>query len=342
MSGPSPPPHRLSVAPMMARTDRHFRFFVRRLTRRTLLYTEMLTADAVLHGDRAKLLGFDPDEHPVALQLAGDDPVALAEAARIGVGWGYDEIDLNVGCPSERVQRARFGACLMAEPERVAEIVAAIRAAVRVPVTVKHRIGIDNLDSEAFLLRFVDTVASAGCDRFVVHARKAILAGLNAKQNRRVPPLRHDVVHRLKERRPDLEIVINGGIATLDEASAHLERVDGVMIGRAAYENPFLLAEADRRIFGETAPPPTRREVALAMARYVDEWFARGLFASHITRHILGLFRGVPGGRAWRRALTEGAVKPGADGSLIERALRAIPDEVLDARPGETERAAVG
>src|SRR5262245_50525717 len=259
--------HRFCVAPMMDWTDRHCRFFHRLLTRNALLYTEMVTAPAVLHGDRARLLALDASEHPVALQLGGSDPLALAEAAAIGANYGYDEINLNVGCPSDRVQEGRFGACLMAEPELVAACVAAMRARVSVPVTVKCRIGIDDQDSEADLERFVSAVAGAGCRTFIVHARKAWLQGLSPKENREVPPLDYGRVHRLKAEHPELEIVINGGIASLDEAEAHLAKVDGVALGRAAYQNPYLLADVDRRLFGATGTL-SRRMVLDALLPY--------------------------------------------------------------------------
>src|SRR5262245_41689870 len=257
--------HRFCVAPMMDWTDRHCRFFHRLLTRRALLYTEMMTAEAVLHGNRERLLGFSPEEHPVALQLGGSDPARLAQAAAIGAEYGYDEINLNVGCPSDRVQEGRFGACLMAEPELVADCVAAMRARVPVPVTVKCRIGIDQQDIEADLERFVSAVAAAGCRTFIVHARKAWLQGLSPKENREIPPLDYGRVYRLKAAQPELEIVINGGIASLGEAEAHLAKVEGVALGRAAYQTPYLLAEVDRRLFGATTTPHSRREVVEAL-----------------------------------------------------------------------------
>ncbi|MCB9734828.1 MAG: tRNA dihydrouridine(20/20a) synthase DusA [Deltaproteobacteria bacterium] len=318
----------LSVAPMMARTDRHLRYFLRQLSRRTLLYTEMVTTGAVIHGDREKLIGFSPEEGPVALQLGGSDPRELAECAKIAEDWGYDEVNLNVGCPSDRVQSGRFGACLMAEPERVAECVVAMRAAVRVPVTVKHRIGIDGLEAYEDMLRFVDLVAAAGADRFTAHARIAILAGLSPKENREVPPLRYDDVYRLKRERPGLDIEINGGIRTLEAARAHLEHVDAVMIGRAAYEDPYVFARADRDVFGDAdAPVLTRREAVLAMLSYVARETARGERLHHITRHMLPLFARQAGGRQWRRRLSTG--QDGGAEVLID-ALRVIPpDEAL-------------
>ncbi len=318
----------------MDRTDRHYRWFVRRLTRRCLLYSEMVAAGAVLHGDRERLLGFDAEEKPLAIQLGGDDPGELAEGARVAAGLGYDEIDLNVGCPSERVQRGRFGACLMAEPGRVARAVEAMRRAVDLPVTVKHRIGIDDLDAYEDMERFVRIVASAGCDRFIVHARKAVLGGLSPKDNRSVPPLRHDDVHRLKRENPGLRIEINGGFGSLEQIREQLEFVDGVMIGRAAYDDPYLLATADHEIFGEaTALPPSRREIVAAMLPYIDAWCRRGLSPGRITRPMLGLFAGRPGTRAWKRHISENAHREGAGAEVLLEAMRKVPDEVLDERP---------
>jgi tRNA-dihydrouridine synthase A len=307
---------------MMDWTDRHCRFFHRVLTRRALLYTEMITAEAVLRGDRQRLLGFSPEEHPVALQLGGSDPARLAEAAAIGADWGYDEINLNVGCPSDRVQEGRFGACLMAEPELVAECVAGMRARVSVPVTVKCRIGIDDQDGEVDLERFVAAVAGAGCRTFVVHARKAWLDGLSPKENREVPPLDYGRVWRLKAAHPELEIVINGGIASLDEAEAHLAKVDGIALGRAAYQNPYLLVEVDRRLFGGTGTPATRRAVMEALLPYAERHLAAGGRLNNIARHILGLYHGQPRARAFRRHLSERAPREGADTSVLEEAMR--------------------
>jgi tRNA-dihydrouridine synthase A len=310
---------RLAVAPMLDYTDRHFRWFIRRITRRTLLYTEMVTTGALLHGgDRERFLGFDDDEHSVALQLGGSDPHELAVCARLGAERGYDEINLNVGCPSDRVQSGRFGACLMAEPALVADCVMAMRDAVDVPVTVKHRIGIDERDSYEALCDFVGTVAAAGCDAFVVHARKAWLSGLSPKENRTVPPLRYHVVHRLERDFPESTIVINGGIESLDAAQAQLEHVDGVMIGRAAYHDPWVLAGADERMFGDAARPISRREVAEAMLPYMAAQAAARVPVSRITRHLLGLFHGVPGARAWRRALSGSGSGSGSGEQTVE------------------------
>jgi tRNA-dihydrouridine synthase A len=314
--------HTFCIPSMMDWTDRHCRFFHRLLTRRALLYTEMVTAEAVLHGNRDRLLRFSPQEHPVALQLGGSDPGRLSEAAAIGAESGYDEINLNVGCPSDRVQEGRFGACLMAEPALVAECVAAMRARVSVPVTVKCRIGIDDQDSEADLERFVSAVAGAGCGTFIVHARKAWLQGLSPKENREVPPLDYGRVYRLKAAHPELEIVLNGGIASLDEAEAHLAKVDGVALGRAAYQNPYLLAEVDRRLFGAADAPPLRHAVMEALLPYAERHVAAGGRLNNIARHILGLYHGQPRARAFRRLLSERAPREGADASILQEALR--------------------
>lgn len=308
---------------MMDWTDRHCRVLHRMLSRKALLYTEMLTTGAVLHGDRARLLGFDPVEHPVALQLGGSDPAELAQAARIGEAEGYDEINLNVGCPSDRVQSGRFGACLMREPELVADCMAAMGAAVKVPVTVKCRIGVDDQDPEESLFRLVDLCAAAGVTRFTVHARKAWLKGLSPKENRDIPPLDYPLVWRLKRERPRLTVVINGGIGSLDEAEQHLRHVDGVMLGRAAYHTPAILAEADARMFGEGEAVDPFAAVA-AYREYVARELGRGVHLAAMTRHMLGLFHGRAGARAWRRILTVEGVKPGAGLEVIDRALAAV------------------
>jgi tRNA-dihydrouridine synthase A len=309
---------------------------MRQITARTLLYTEMITTGAVLHGERDKLLGFDDCEHPVALQLGGADPDALAQCVRIAADLGYDEVNLNIGCPSDRVQSGRFGACLMAEPGRVADCVAAMGQG-GLPVTVKCRIGIEDRESYDDLLAFVSTVREGGVASFAVHARIAVLDGLSAKQNRNIPPLRYDDVYRLKADCPDLEIVINGGVQNLDEAEAHLAHVDGVMIGRAAYQNPWMLAEADRRIFGATEPGPSRDEVLHRLAEYAEAHLAAGGRLAEITRHILGLFQGLPGARAWRRHLSENAHKPGAGIAVLREAAEKVPAEIRTARAGEGE-----
>jgi len=319
---------------MMDWTDRHDRYFLRLITRRALLYTEMVTSAAVVRGDRERLIGFDQAEHPVALQLGGSDPDELAHAAAIGADFGYDEINLNVGCPSDRVQSGRFGACLMAEPRLVADCVAAMRAAVGVPVTVKCRIGIDDQDSETALDDLVGAVAEAGCDTVIVHARKAWLAGLSPKENREIPPLDHARVYRLKAARPGLAIVINGGILSLDEAEDHLSRVDGVMLGRAAYHNPYILADADRRFFGSDDEPPSRADVVERLIPYIEHRLGEGVPLHRVTRHILGLYQGVPGARAWRRHLSENAHRRGAGVevvgealALVERSARAVLED---------------
>lgn len=313
----------LSVAPMMAKTDRHFRYFMRRLTRRTLLYTEMITTGAIIHGDREHLLGFSPEERPLALQIGGDDPAALAESARIAEGYGYDEVNLNVGCPSDRVQSGNFGACLMAQPEVVARGVEAMRKAVSIPVTVKHRIGIDEIDRYEDMLRFVDIVSEAGADRFTVHARKAWLQGLSPKENRNVPPLRYAEVHRLKAERPGQHIEINGGIRSLEATLEHLEYVDAVMIGRAAVDDPYLFAEADRRVFGDAgAPVPTRAEVVRAMMPYAAREAEASGKPVRVLRHLLTLFAGQPGTRAWKRFLSQPHRELRAD-QILEQALEA-------------------
>ena len=310
---------------MMDWTDRHCRRLHRCLTRRARLYTEMLTAEAVIHGDRARLLAFDLAEHPVALQLGGADPARLAEAARIGEGLGYDEINLNVGCPSDRVQSGRFGACLMAEPELVADCMAAIGAAVSIPATVKCRIGVDDQDPEKALLRLVDLCAAAGVTVFVVHARKAWLKGLSPKENRELPPLDYPLVWRLKRARPDLAIIINGGVGSLAEAEDHLAHVDGVMLGRAAYHTPAMLGESDHRLFGDHAGVTPEAALA-AYLPYVRAELARGTHLAAMTRHMLGLFHGRPGARAWRRILTVEGVKPGAGVEVIQQAQAALAE----------------
>ncbi|GAB4171215.1 MAG: tRNA dihydrouridine(20/20a) synthase DusA [Thalassobaculales bacterium] len=309
-----------AVAPMMDWTDRHCRFFHRQLSRRARLYTEMVTAQAVLRGDRARLLGFDPAEHPVALQLGGSDPAMLAEAAAIGQSFGYDEVNLNCGCPSDRVTVGRFGACLMREPATVAACVAAMIRAVSVPVTVKCRIGVDEADGYDDLRRFVEPVAAAGCRVFVVHARKAWLNGLSPKENREIPPLRPQEAYRLKAEFPDLAIILNGGIRDLATVRAHLAHVDGVMLGRAAYEMPWLLAGVDPALFGAPARQADPWAVVAAMEPYIAARLAEGVPLSAITRHMLGLFGGLPGARAWRRHLAENAHRPGAGVETLRRA----------------------
>ncbi len=320
------PPHTLSVAPMMDWTDRHCRVFHRLLSRRTLLYTEMVTTGALTHGDLGRHLDFSAQESPVALQLGGSDPTDLARGARLAQEWGYAEVNLNVGCPSDRVQRGTFGACLMLTPDTVARGVAAMRAATSLPVTVKHRIGVDDHDSYEELHRFVSLIADAGCETFIVHARKAWLSGLSPKENREIPPLRYEVVRALKRDFPHVTIVLNGGVLSLDAAREHLAWADGVMIGRAAYQEPYLLAAADRGIFGEDAPVPSRRAVIEAYLPYVEEQLARDVYLSRLTRHILGLFAGQPGARGWKRTLSERAHLPGAGTEVILDALARVEE----------------
>jgi tRNA-dihydrouridine synthase A len=321
---------RFSVAPMMEWTDRHCRFFHRLLTRRALLYTEMLTTGAVLHGDRARLLRFDPAEHPLALQLGGSDPKALAACARIGAEAGFDEINLNAGCPSDRVQDGRFGACLMAEPELVGEAVAAMKGAVDIPVTVKCRIGIDDQDPEPALEKFTQAVRRAGADALIVHARKAWLKGLSPKENREVPPLDYDRVYRLKAAHPELTIVLNGGVAGIDDALSHLQHVDGVMMGRAAYQEPWRLLSVDPRVFGDAAPFASAKAAAAALAPYIAREVGNGTRLHAITRHLHGLFHTVPGARAYRRHLAGAASTPHADAEYLLAALALVADGVLD------------
>ena len=312
-----------SVAPMMEWTDRHCRYFHRLLSSRALLYTEMVTSPAVLHGDRARLLDFDAAEHPVALQLGGSDPDELAEATRICADWGYDEINLNVGCPSDRVQSGKFGACLMAEPDLVARCVAAMKDATDLPVTVKCRIGIDDQDEEEALDSLVDQVLAAGCDGLTVHARKAWLQGLSPKENRDIPPLNYDRVYRLKQRLSDVHVSINGGIKTLEECAAHLAHVDGVMLGRAAYQSPAILADVDHRLFGE-GEPVDLFAAAEGMIPYIDRHVANGGRVNQVVRHMLGLFQNRPGARRWRQILSVDSVKPDATSDVLRAALDAV------------------
>jgi tRNA-dihydrouridine synthase A len=324
------PAHRFSVAPMMEWTDRHCRFFHRLLTRRALIYTEMITTGAVLRGDRARLLAYNAAEHPVALQLGGSDPQALAECAHIAEDLGYDEINLNVGCPSDRVQEGRFGACLMAEPGLVGECIAAMKSKVAVPVTVKCRIGIDEQDPEEALQTLTCAVKAAGVDALIVHARKAWLQGLSPRENRDIPPLDYDRVCRLKATHPGLAIVLNGGIASLEQAKVHLDCLDGVMMGRAAYQEPWRLLDVDPLLFGEPAPFATPKATAEAMLPYIARELERGARLSAITRHMLGLFRGVPGARAFRRHLATEAVKAGAGSEVLVAALSQLIDSGAD------------
>jgi tRNA-dihydrouridine synthase A len=309
---------------MMDWTDRHCRVFHRLMSRRARLYTEMLTTGAIIHGDRRRLLGFDPSEHPVALQLGGSDPADLATAAKIGEEFGYDEINLNVGCPSDRVKDGRFGACLMAEPVLVADGVAAMKRAVKIPVTVKCRIGIDDQDPEIALDVLARGVVAAGADALVVHARKAWLNGLSPKENRDIPPLDYDRVYRLKAALPNVPVIINGGIGSIAEAARHLDHVDGVMLGRAAYQEPWRLLEVDPKLFGEAAPYATMKDVFEAMFPYIEEKLAQGARLHSMTRHFVGAFHGVPGARAFRRHLAENGVRPGAGVDVLRDAIALV------------------
>ncbi len=331
MTNNTPPPVArgkvFAVAPMMDWTDRHCRVFHRALTRSAVLYTEMVTAQAIIHGNREKLLGFDAAEHPVALQLGGSNPLHLAQASRIGETFGYDEINLNVGCPSDRVQGGHFGACLMAEPKLVADCFSAMQTAVKIPVTIKCRIGIDDQDEEAALDAFVGAVAAAGCKTFIIHARKAWLHGLSPKENREVPPLKYDRVLRLKAANPLLHISLNGGLETLRSGLPYLEQLDGMMLGRAAYHNPWILIDVDPTFAGVDAPVSTRREAALAMLPYVEKHCASGAPLHHITRHMLGLYHAQAGGRLWRQVLTIDSHKPGAGPEVILRALQVVDEQ---------------
>jgi len=322
----------LSVAPMMGWTDRHARYFLRLISRHTLLYTEMVNTGAMLNnkqtiGDQRRFLAFHEMEHPLALQLGGSDPAALAECAMMAEDAGFDEVNLNVGCPSDRVKSGHFGACLMAEPDLVADCVTAMKAKVSIPVTVKCRIGIDEMEGYQPLLRFVEKVQQGGCDAFIVHARKAWLQGVSPKQNREIPPLMYEYVHRLKQEKPSLTIIINGGIKDMAVIQDQLKHVDGVMIGREAYYNPYLLAAVDRELYGDTqAPVKTRQQIVEELYDYIDEQLASGVALHAITRHILGLYQGCNGAKAWRRHLSENGTKPGADIRVIETALQFVAD----------------
>ena len=315
---------RFSVAPMLDWTDRHDRYFLRLISRHALLYTEMITTGALIYGDREKFLEFNEDEHPVAIQLGGSDPVDMATCAKMAEDYGYDEVNINVGCPSNRVQSGMFGACLMAKPELVAECVSAMQAAVNIPVTVKHRIGIDEDESLEQLIEFVETVSAAGCKTFIVHARKAWLKGLSPKENRDIPPLRYDVVHQLKQSNPQLEIIINGGICDLETTQTQLEKVDGVMMGREVYHNPYILADVDQRFFGSTEKVLTRFEIIERLFPYIQEELSKGARLQSISRHILGIFNGMPGARKWRRYISENAPPAGADENVIRQALELV------------------
>lgn len=318
---------------MMDRTDRYYRYFMRQITGRTLLYTEMITTGALLHGDREKLLGFTDIEKPLALQVGGDDPAQLEACARLAEDWGYSEVNLNVGCPSDRVQHGHFGACMMARPAHVARCVDAMRNATVLPVTVKHRIGIDDLDRYDDLAHFVHAVAQAGCDRFIVHARIAVLQGLSPRENRTVPPLRYADVYRLKTDFPKLIIEINGGITTLEQVPQHLRAIDGVMIGRAAYDNPYLFASADTRFYGVETPAPTRRQVIEAMLPALAYWDRQGLPASRTLRYMLGLFAHQRVAKAWKRYFSTNVRQSSQAATVLRHALGQVPDAILDASP---------
>lgn len=327
-----------SIAPMMDWSDHHCRFFWRLLTRQALLYTEMVTAGALIHGDRQRFLHFNPEEHPVALQVGGAVPADLARCARWARDWGYDEINLNCGCPSDRVQSGLFGACLMARPQLVADCVAAMVDACDIPVTVKHRIGIDDMETYEELVAFVEPVAAAGCEVFIVHARKAWLQGLSPKQNREIPPLNYPWVYRLKRDFPHLTIVMNGGIQTLEACQAHLAQVDGVMMGREAYQNPWMLSEVDSQLYGIEKPAGSRDDVMAGLLPYVERQLARGVHLNHMTRHILGLYQGVPGARKFRRHLSENAYKKGAGIEVLEGAFSLVRTQQRSARGIEPAR----
>ncbi|ELV8853749.1 tRNA dihydrouridine(20/20a) synthase DusA [Vibrio fluvialis] len=321
---------RLSVAPMLDWTDRHCRYFHRLLSSQTLLYTEMVTTGAIIHG-KGDFLAYNEEEHPVALQLGGSNPADLARCAKLAQERGYDEINLNVGCPSDRVQNGRFGACLMAEPDLVAQCVAAMKEVVDIPVTVKTRIGIDDQDSYEFLTNFVTLVSeNGGCEQFTIHARKAWLSGLSPKENREIPPLDYPRAYQLKQDFPHLIIAVNGGVKTLAEAKEHLQHLDGVMIGREAYQSPYLLAEVDQQIFGLDTPVKKRSQVVQEMYPYIEQQLAQGSYLGHITRHMLGLFQNMPGARQWRRHISENAHKAGAGIEVVEQALAKIPYQELD------------
>lgn len=314
---------RLSIAPMMSYTDKHFRYFMRCLSKHMLLYTEMITTGAILHGDKKRFLDFNIEEHPVALQLGGSDPKALAESATIAEDWGYDEVNLNVGCPSDRVQTGRFGACLMAEPKLVTNCVEAMIEATNIPITVKSRTGIDELDDYSHLQQFIETIAAAGCKTFIIHARKAWLNGLSPKENRTIPPLHYDRVYQIKQDYPNLNIIINGGFTEWDTALQQLYKVDGIMIGRAAYQDPYMLASADKDVFKSDKPVKTRRQIVEAFMPYIETQLAQGIALKNLTRHLLGLFHGQPGAKQFRRIISEQAHLANSGIEVIEKALQA-------------------
>lgn len=318
------PDRKFCVAPMMTHTDRHFRYFLRLISKHTMLYTEMITTGALLHGNAKKHLAFDAFEHPVGIQLGGSNPSELAKSSKMAEDFGYDELNLNVGCPSDRVKSGRFGACLMAEPALVADCIAAMQEAVNIPVTVKSRIGIDNLDSYEYLHHFIETVAQGGCRSFIIHARKAWLQGLSPRQNREIPPLHYETVYRIKKDFPHLEVIINGGIHSLEESMPHYEYVDGVMLGRAVCNNPYLLAQVDSKVFGVERHVPSRQELMSLYMEYINRQLKKGVFLKHMSRHILGLYQGLPGARAYRRYLSENIYRPDSGVEVIEQALAKI------------------
>ncbi|WP_430462555.1 tRNA dihydrouridine(20/20a) synthase DusA [Thalassolituus sp. LLYu03] len=323
---------RFTTAPMMEWSDRHCRYFWRQLTRHAVLYTEMVTTGALIHGQPERHLTYNDLEHPIALQLGGSDPAALAQCARLAQEWGYDEVNLNVGCPSDRVQNNMIGACLMAHPQLVADCIKAMQDACEIDVTIKHRIGIDDQDSYEQLAAFVETVAATGCKTFIIHARKAILQGLSPKENREIPPLHYDVVYRIKQDFPDLEILVNGGIKTQDEVAGHLKQVDGVMLGREAYHNPSVLADVDGLWYGAASPEFASDKTALirSLYPYIEQQLSQGATLHHITRHILGLFNGQPGARLFRRVLSEKAPRKGSGVEVLEEALATLANVQLD------------
>ena len=317
---------RLAIAPMMDRTDTHFRYFLRLISKNIFLYSEMVTTGAILHGDRKRFLDFYEQEHPLALQLGGSDPDELAQCAKIAEQWGYDEVNLNVGCPSDRVQSGRFGACLMAEPGLVADCIATMQNNIQIPVTIKTRIGIDDRDSYEELTSFIKQISDAGCETFIIHARKAWLNGLSPKENREIPPLEYEKVYQLKKDFPKLEIIINGGFTSMEQITEQYEHVDGVMIGRAAYQNPYLLAEVDQKLFGDQSPVKTRHEILQEFMHYVDKNLKQNIYLSHMARHILGLFQGQAGARQFRRTISEKAYKPGAGLKVLQEAMSVVQD----------------
>lgn len=314
----------ISIAPMMKWSDRHYRYFIRLITKQSLVYTEMINSGAIIHGDRDRFLKFNSEEHPVAIQLGGSDPDQLAQCATIVTDYGYDEINLNIGCPSERVQSGSFGACLMAEPDLVAECIYAMKKKTNLPVTIKTRIGIDDHDSYEELSAFISKNVAVGCETFIIHARTAWLKGLSPKENRNIPPLQYDVVYQIKKDFPDLEIIINGGITKVKEINTHLEHVDGVMIGREAYHNPYFLSEVDKIFYDQNEVINTREEIVEKMILYIDQEMKKGIHLKHISSHILGLFQGVPGAKRWRRHISENAHKKDSDSSVIKKAFKKV------------------